>query len=260
MVARARIALLLALHWALMGLLFGLRGWGPAAAPLGAIERFPTGVLRVGIDPSYPPFAAHTVAGFAGLDIELGEALAAELGIPLRFVPLGYDGLYDALRTESIDVLLAGVRINFRQSDDVIYSQPYLNGGLMLLSPRKAPLMSRSELPGHVVAYAYGAAADRYLWYAERELPPFQRAPYEDVETALVALRRGRAAAALVDGTEGRLFLREHGDWAEGVYLTDDFLAVAMRRDRPLIHEVVNAVLARLLADGRLGEILARWL
>ena len=260
MAARARIAFLLALHWALLGLLFGLRGWRPATAPLGASERFPTGVLRVGIDPSYPPFAAHTSAGFAGLDIDLGEALAAELGIPLQFVPLGYDGLYDALRTESIDVLLAGVRIDFQQSDDVIYSQPYLNGGLMLLSPREAPLTSRAELPGHVVAYAYGAAADRYLWFAERELPPFQRAPYEDAETALVAMQRGRAAVALVDGVEGRLFLREYGDWAQGVYLMDDFLAVGMRRDRPLIHEVVNAALAALLADGRLGEILARWL
>lgn len=260
MVARTRIALILLLNWLLLGSLFGIHGFFPGEAPLATVDRFPTGYLRVGIDPSYPPFAKHTGDGFVGLDIDLGEALALEIGIPVQFVPLGYDGLYDALRTENIDVLLAGVRVDFRKSDDVIYSMSYLNGGLMLVSPKSAPLTSRAELSSRMIAYGYGTTADRFLWYAERELPPFQRAPYRDEETALRALKHGQVTAALVDGIEGRLYLRVHDDWAQAVFLTDDHLAIAMRRDRPLIHQVVNDALAALLVDGRLGEILARWL
>ena len=142
----------------------------------GPLSPFTSQHLRIGVDPSYAPFAMHSAGGFAGLDIDLGEALAAEIGLPAQFVPLGYDGLYDALRTDRIDILLAGVRINFRYSEDVIFSLPYFNGGLVLVSPHTAPLNGRDELAGQTIAYGYGTAADQYLWYAERELPPFQRA------------------------------------------------------------------------------------
>ena len=259
MVARARLMLFWSLQWALFGLLLGLRVGGIAGRELTIAERFPTGVLRVGIDPSYPPFATHQPAGFAGFDVDLAEALATELGIPLQLVPLGYDGLYDALRTESIDLLLAGVHIDYRRSEDVIYSAPYWNAGLLLLSPLNDPLLGREELPARRIAYAYGSEADRYLWYAERELAPFQRAPYENAMVALRALQRGHADAALVEGIAGRLFLREHGSWAKGVALSEELLAMAMRRDRPLIHEVIHTALAALKSTGRLQEILARW-
>ena len=228
--------------------------------PITKADVFPAGVLRVGIDPSFPPFAQHTEGGFEGLDIDLGEALAAEINLPVQFIPLGYDGLYDALKTQSIDVLMAGVRIDYRHSEDVIYSMPYLNGGLVLLSPKSAPLNSQFELAQHRIAYGYGTAADFYLWIAERELATLQPVPYQDEETALRALKQELVSAAIVDGIEGRLFLRMHDSWLQAVFLIEDHLAIAMRRDRPLIHQVINRALENLWLDGRLSEILARWL
>lgn len=223
-------------------------------------ELFPAGVLRVGIDPSYPPFAVHVGGGFAGLDVDLGEALAAELNLPVQFIPLGTDGLYDALKTDRIDILLAGVRLDYRQSRDVVYSMPYLNVGLHLLSPKTAFLSSRNELASQEIAYGYGTAADQYLWHVEREIAPFQRAPYENEEKALLALKRGLVSAALVDGVGGLRFMRMHDDWLQEVALTEDHLAIAMRRDRPSLHQVVHEVLLRIRADGRMKEILQRWL
>ena len=254
---RIRVGLILALFALTIGALFSMNGLWPQRVERAAL--FPHGYLRVGIDPSYPPFAAHVEGGYAGLDVDLGEALAMELGLPAHFVPLGYDGLYDALRTDRIDILLAGARVNFRYSDDVLFSRPYLNGGLLQISPADAPLHSRNEIPGRIIAYGYGSAADRYLFYAERELPPFQRAPYQDEATALRAMQLGEAAAALVDGIAGRLFLRENPGW-QSVALTEDHLAIAMRRDRPQLHKAIDAALRAMWADGRLAEILARWL
>lgn len=260
MVTRTQLTLLLAWNWLLLGALMGLQVIYDREPPFSNAEVFPAGVLRVGIDPSFPPFAQHTQDGFEGLDIDLGEALAAEINLPVQFIPLGYDGLYDALKTDSIDVLLAGIRIDYRHSEDVIYSMPFLNGGLVLLSPKSAPLTSQNELPEHRVAYGYGTTADHYLWIAERELAKFQPVPYQDEETALRALKQELVSAAIVDGIEGRLFLRMHDSWVQAVFLTEDHLAIAMRRDRPLIYQAINNALGNLWLDGRLSEILARWL
>ena len=260
MVARTRIALYLLWYGWLFSALIGLPMLAQLRPPQAIGERFPAGALRVGIDPSYPPFANHVEGGFVGLDIDLGEALAVELDLAVQFIPLGYDGLYDALKTDHIDILLAGVRVDYRQSQDVVYSQPYMNGGLRLLSPKTAALIRRNDLSSHKIAYGYGTAADQFLWYAEREIAPFQRAPYEDEETALRALKQGQVSAALVDGVEGLRFMRWHGDWLQELALTEDHLAIAMRRDRPWLHSLIHDALSRLWVDGRLSEILQGWL
>ena len=40
-----------------------------------------TGVLRVGLDPTYPPFAAATESDLFGFDVDLARALADDLGV-----------------------------------------------------------------------------------------------------------------------------------------------------------------------------------
>ena len=54
------------------------------------------GVLRIGMIRRFPfeEFAFDTVQG---IDVDLAQALAAELGLTTEFVFLGYDGLYDGL-------------------------------------------------------------------------------------------------------------------------------------------------------------------
>src|SRR5210317_512895 len=69
-------------------------------AQSGSWERIKqSGVLRVGLDPTYPPFEVSDGDGAVGLDIDLANALASELGLNSEFIYFGYDGLYDALAT-----------------------------------------------------------------------------------------------------------------------------------------------------------------
>ena len=63
---------------------------------------FPDGEIRIGVDGSYPPFAFDEAGSLRGLDIELGEAIAAEIGLPARFLNLSFYGLYDALITATL--------------------------------------------------------------------------------------------------------------------------------------------------------------
>ena len=52
-----------------------------------------TGVLRVGLDPTYPPFAVATENDLYGFDVDLARALAEDLGLQVQFAYFGYDGL-----------------------------------------------------------------------------------------------------------------------------------------------------------------------
>ncbi|MFN3761678.1 MAG: transporter substrate-binding domain-containing protein, partial [Anaerolineae bacterium] len=63
------------------------------------------------MDASYPPFESIDGEGnLVGLDVDLGRELAARLGVEAHFVAnLSYDGLYDALTADQVDVLISAL-------------------------------------------------------------------------------------------------------------------------------------------------------
>lgn len=227
--------------------------------PPPARELFPYGELRVGVDASSPPFANDDAGTLSGLDIDLGSALGAELDLPVRFVSLGYDGLYDALKSDQVDALIASVVIDLTRLKDVHYSDAYFNAGLVLVSSEG--LTQMTDLPGKRLAYEFGSEADTQARSWLRRILPFTPQPYELPRYALDAARLGAADAALVDAASARLYLREQPAWpAQLSYVTDVPYAVATQSRRPAISVAINAALERLAADGRLEQIIRRWL
>lgn len=258
---RRRIGVTLALLTAAMAVAL-LRGSGFSGGVAGPpAQVFPYDELRVGIDPSYPPFAAAGPDGLYGLEVELAQALGDELGLPVRFVTLGYDGLYDALRVDSVDVLISALYIDPARRNDVTYTRPYFDAGLVLVSPVGTPYGDMSLMPGHALAYEFGSAADAEARRWLRRVHPFERRPYELGRYALDAVRLGDADAALVDAVTAQLYLRDHPDWAaQRFYVTHNSYAMAVRADRGAVWAAVNDALESLAFDGRLAAIVDRWL
>ncbi len=247
--------------WLLAGALLVIR-WVAIERP-NAPPRllFPYGEMRVGVDASYPPFAVATADDLFGVDIDLGRALAARLGVPVRFVNMGYDGLYDSLKADQVDVVISALLVDPTRLEDVRYTRHYFNNGLVLVSPGDKPLASMYDLPNYSVAYEFGSEADQEARTWLRRILSFETRPYELPQYALDAVRLNVADAALVDATSARLYMRENADWnGQYHYVTDSWYAVAVRIDRFEMWAVVNEALQSLADDGTLDAILARWL
>ncbi len=247
--------------WALAGTLFMLRWTAfdrpePPGAPL-----LPYGELRIGVDASYPPFAIATADDLYGLEIDLGRAIAGQLNAPVRFVNMGFDGLYDSLKADQVDLVLSALVIDPSRMGDVRYTLPYFNAGLVLVSAQAVSLSSIEQLPGKKIALAFASEADQLAHAWLRRVPPFSILPFERPDDALDAVRLAMADAALVDAVSARLYRRRHADWpASSSYVTDILYAGAVRLDHGALHEAVNQALASLMSAGTLEQIIDRWL
>lgn len=221
---------------------------------------FPHGVVRVGVDTSFPPFALDVNGELSGLDIDLGRALADEIGLPVRFVPIGFDGLYDALTTDRADLLISALRIDPRRTQEVRYTRPYFDNGLVLVT-EAASITTMQDVAGQRLAFEFGSAADNEARQYLRRVQPFTTLPYELPRYALDAVRLGHADAALVDATSYFLYQREHPAWQpQHNYITSVPYAIAVRLDRTPTFDTVDAALADLQASGQLQQIINRWL
>jgi polar amino acid transport system substrate-binding protein len=247
--------------WGLGLVVFALR-WNAFERPGTPVrELFPYGEMRIGVDASYPPFAVVTTDDLFGLDIDLGKMLAERLGIPVRFVNMGFDGLYDSIRADQVDMVISALLIDPTRTAEVRYTQPYFNAGLVLVSNSANQFENMLAIPGHSLAYEFGSEADAQARLWGRRVQPFERQPYELPQYALDALRLDLADAVLVDSVSFRLYMREHRDWSvQAAPVTDAPYAIAIRIDRYEMWEAVNRALQALKDDGTLDEMIRRWL
>ncbi len=219
------------------------------------------GVLRIGVDPTYPPFAALEDDTVVGIDADLGRALAADLGLEAQFRPIAYDGLYDALATEQVDLLISALVVRPEMTRDFAYSAPYFDAGQTLVVPQGSAIGGLAEMAGRTVAVELGAEGHVAGTEQQRRLPGLAVAPYNTADEALDALLAGEADAALVDAISARLFLAANDGLAPvGAPVVPEPFAVVFRIEDEALQDAVGESLEGLRRRGELEAIVGRWM
>lgn len=257
MAARPRTALIIIGTGIILALFIVPRLPQPEPTPP---ELFPYGEMRIVVDASNPPFAVATADDLFGLEIDLGRALGEYFKMPVRFINMSFDGLYDSLKADQADLVIAALTIDSLRTADVLYTRPYYNAGLVLVSPSDQPLQSMRNLAGHSLAYEFGSNADALARRWLRRIAPFETQPYELPAHALDAVRLGAADAALVESTAAHIYLREHIWQAHLNSVTNNWYPVAVPINQPARWRALDNALRALDENGTLAQIINRWL
>ncbi len=220
------------------------------------------GILRVGLDPTYPPFEVVDDGGLRGLDVDLARAIAADLGLEAAFVYFGYDGLYDALATEQVDVLISALVMAPERTRDFAYTEPYFNAGEILIVPQEEMEISEMrDLNGRILAVELGALGHVEANAWARRLPNLTIQPHNSADAAVTAVAQSQADAALVDAISGRLALRQQPSLKYiSPPVTVEPFALVVRIDDELLLEKLNTSLENMTESGQLNQIIAQWL
>lgn len=221
------------------------------------------GTLRVGLDASFPPFETIDETGqIVGLDVDIAQAVADDLGVELELVNIGFDGLYDALLARRADLVISGLPYDPRWTQDVAYTLNYFNAGQVLIRLQgDVTIQEVEDIAGRIVAVEWGSQADMEGRRLEQEVGGVEGVTlqrYSSAAEAIDALLAGQADAAIVDGVSAVAALPRGLQIV--TYLTDEWYAAAVHIDsRELLGEV-NQTLIRLEESGQMATIQAKWL
>lgn len=220
------------------------------------------GVLRVGLDPTYPPFETADNGELRGIDVDLARALADEMDLEAQFTYFGFDGLYDALTTEQVDVLISALVVRVEQTRDFAYSEPYFNAGQLLVTPRTEDEVEQmADLEGRTLAVELGAEGHVIATEWERRLARLDINPLQTPQGALDAVRDGDADAALVDAISARIYLAQNEQLhVAGEPVTVEPFAMVVRKEDEQLLSNLNEALEQLEASGELEAIIRRWM
>jgi polar amino acid transport system substrate-binding protein len=221
-----------------------------------------TGILKVGMDPTYPPFELFTDDELVGIDADLALALGELLGVDIEFVHLGYDGLYDALLTQQADVLISALVVMPERTKDFAYSEPYFNAGeILIVQQGEDEIAEMMDLNGRSLAVELGSQGHVVATEWERKLPGLTIIPFNTPDEAITAVITQTADAALIDHISGRLFLKENPGLTrlDPPVTVEPYAVVVRAQDADLLKQIDNS-LQSLQDSGKLDQIIQAWL
>lgn len=197
----------------------------------------------------------------SGFQIELAEALAAQLGVKLsvEWVTTGHQ-----FAAADCDIVLDSIAVPEAQEERRLrLSKPYQHSGVALVfGSRSVGLGGFSDLgPRHRVAVQVGSLAAMRL---DRQGVRLSSFAFED--EMLEAVARGEVDAAAVSPASAGYFNVTHS--ATPLRIVDAYekepelawdIAVGLRRSDDALRSAVDAAIDRLLADGTIRRIYARY-
>ncbi len=219
------------------------------------------GSLRVGMDPTYPPFDMVRDGQVEGYDARLAEAIAGDLGVRVIFKTLALDTLYDALLAGNIDVIISAQPFVYERQKEVRYSAPYYQAGQVLVVRQgESGILSVEQLGGRTVGVELGSNADTEARRLQRTKAGGMqlRSVYRSPEEALDALRSGQTDAAITDNLSAQLYLAANPGALVALSppITDDPYVVAMPAHADALAAHINGTIERLRASGELARLM----
>jgi polar amino acid transport system substrate-binding protein len=233
------------------------------------------GVIRVGMEANWVPFEFVDGSGqLIGFDVELARALGERMGLEVQFVAnLSFDGLYDALTADRVDMVISAMVVDMDRSADFAFSTPYFDAGqVLVVGPGSADVDGMKDLDGRVLAVELGSEGDSVARRWARRLTDLSLLHTDSAKEALAVVAEGRADAALTDRATALMTLRDEGPfWAtngegrralavSGEPVTGEQYAIVVRRDSSALLQALNQALVELRRDGALEALERKWL
>ncbi len=199
----------------------------------------------------FKPFSYVEADGkMTGFDIEVGNAIAEELGLDPVQKRYKFSAIVEGVKTGRFDAAVASHTITPERSENVDFSTPYYYSGAQIFVRPDSDLEKLDDLEGLEIGLSKGST---YTEYAEQVTDNIKT--YDSDVVALQALEKGHHDAVITDFLTGKEAIAS-GLKIEGKDLIErSEQAVAVSKDNPELLKAVNDALETLREDGTLKSL-----
>jgi len=240
-----------------LALVMSFAACGSSSAPKGMK------VLTVAVDDTYPPMEFRDENNeLVGLDIDFTEAIAAEMGVEVEYVIMGWDAIFAALVNDKYDCIISSVSTTKERQATIDFSIPYLaNGQVIMVVPGDDSITTMADLAGKKVGVQFETTADIAAQKA-LETVEFELVAQDDMTTVLAAMEAGKLDCIVADYAvaAGATAAKPDSFAISSVQLTNEPIAVAINKGNTELVEAVNAAITTISENGTLSAICIKYL
>ncbi len=223
--------------------------------------------LKIGVAAEpYPPFTSKDASGkWVGWEIDLLDALCAQMHEKCEITETAWDGIIPALAAKKIDVIIASMSITAKRREAINFSTAYYNAAPLMIGAKNGDMNIMPEhlagkMIGVQVSSIHAAYVDKY--YAKSatiKTYQTQDEVTQDLASGRIdyALANGLALGAFLKGSQGGC-CEVKGAVPPDAEILGEGAGAGVRKEDTALLEKLNAALSVLASNGTFEKITAK--
>ena len=155
--------------------------------------------VRIGTDATYAPFESQDAGGkIIGFDIDIGNAVCAEVKLKCEFSNQDWDGIIPALQSNKIDAILSSMSITEERLKQIDFTDKVYNTPPALVVPKDSTIANAD--PASLSGKSIGVqSSTTHAAYVEKMYPDADIKYYKTADDRNLDLAAGRLDAGMDD-------------------------------------------------------------
>ena len=213
--------------------------------------------LVMATNAEFPPYEYYEGDEVVGIDAEIAQAIAEELGMTLKIEDMAFDSIIPAVTSGKADFGAAGMTVTEDRKKNVDFTDTYATATQVIIVKEDSDIAGPYDLVGKKIGVQLGTTGDIYAG----DIEDAEVEQYNKGFEAVQALTQGKIDAVVIDGEPAKEFVAQ----AEGLKILDEAFteeeyAIAVAKGNDDLREKINDALAKLKESGKIDEIVAKYI
>ena len=234
--------------------------------------------LVMATNAAFPPYEYKDDNGeFAGIDIEIAQAIADKLGMKLKIEDVDFDTIVAGVESGKFTMGMAGMTVTEERKQSVNFSTTYAKGIQVVIVKEGSTITCADDFfnldaeknwvslkdANTKVGVQQGTTGDIYASSAPEDwgFGEDNVIRYKTGADAIQALKEDKVAAVIIDNEPAKAFVAANAGLKilEATYADEDY-AICVNKENTELLEKINQALKELKEEGKLDEIVSKYI
>lgn len=214
--------------------------------------------LVAGTDATYAPMEYIEDGEIVGIDIDIVNAIAEELGIEVEFKNVGWEPLFPAVNNGEVDFAVSSITITDERKEEFDFTEPYYVANQLILVPEDSDISSFEDLKDKKVSVQINTTGHHVVKDLLGETSPNIVAT-ETMPLAITEMLNGNADASVGDNSTVNEYIKNNPDVKVKTIEDDSFekeyYGLMVKKGNTEVLELLNEGIKKIKENGKLEEI-----
>ena len=218
--------------------------------------------LVMATNAQFPPYEYYEGDKIVGIDAEIGEAIAEKLGKTLKIEDIEFDSIVPGVQTGKYDFGAAGMTVTEEREKSVSFTDTYAKGIQAIIVKDGSPITSPDDLTAEGSTYKAGVQLSTTGdIYATDDMGSDRVQEFQNGADAVAALVAGKIDCVIIDNEPAKSYVAANAGLKvlDTKYAEEDY-ALCVAKDNTELLDQINGALSELKSEGKLDEIVAKYI
>jgi polar amino acid transport system substrate-binding protein len=218
-------------------------------------------VVKIAVPQDFAPFgSAGSDLKPQGLDIDMANLIAKELGVKAEIVAVTSANRIPYLQTKKVDLVISSLGKNAEREKVIDFSSAYAPFFSGVFGVKSIAVAKAEDLAGKTIGATRGAIEEQEITKLAPASATIKR--YEDNNATISAFVSGQVDLIATGNVIAASISSKNPDKPAALkfLIKDSPCYVGMNKDEPALMAKVNAIIAKLKSDGELNKLSEKWL